>query len=400
VVGVSANPKARAVTKVRTEILYAEYQTLIQSISKRQAVKQLAARYGLTEHGVRGRISAARARANETVNSIERLDADYWRREAERLAAENAALKAQAEAMYDASPRDESDWGAWVSAFQKLKMLPRMVKVMAWNDMHAPDTDMQALDLAFQIAERLQPDINIVGSDAFDFDTLSLKFKRAHNRKTRDIFYEVRPHWDGFTERLTQVTPNAVNLAIADNHASGRLATFIDECAAMLGDTIVDSFADLVRSSGRVLWLGFQQEFRIGKLLIEHGLKAGENAAKSSMLARGGATPKMQGHGHYPASHVNVIDTTADDGVSQFHYPVQSIMTGHLGNPRAHYAKHTDFRRWVQGVGIAYVNLHGVDVHFQNVLFHPRMDGSLACVFGEHELVQTRSKNATLSQVA
>ncbi len=357
--------------RVATRDLYAEFQTQrTRCTSDTACRKALALKYGYP-------LSSIRRMLNE-----------------ERLATENAALQAEVTAlksnviqMYEPSAREDTDWDKWVQHVKRFKSLDRMVRVMMWNDMHMPDHDPQAVELAFKIHDEYMPDVNLVGSDAWDFDVLSLKYPRMYNRRRRDVFKEVEPHWNGFIDRLHKRNPDAVNVALPDNHAAGRFTAYVNERAPEFGDTLTEDWNDLVRAGGRVLWLGWGQEVRLASALFEHGLKAGENAVRSSAKQRGFAKSKAQGHGHTPSWYLWIADGTADDGTTQFLQPMMSVMSGHLANSHAHYIKHTDASTWAQGVVLANINMHGYDVHFQNIVFYPRVDGSLVASFGAQVFV-------------
>lgn len=348
--------------------LYNEYQEGL-------SYGEIAAKYGLTYDLVRGRI-------RRLINKVSLLP-----QEVNTLKSRIRELEEQIEqedsSMYEPSARDDTDIEKWKLVVRRLKDLPRMVKVMAFNDIHFPDHDPQALELAHQIATYFQPDICIVGSDAFDFDVLSLKFKRMFNRKRRDPFEEVYPFWDVMTRRLERDVPGTTMVAIGDNHAQGRLEKFINETANPFADRLTSDFNELVRNGGRVLWLGWSQEVRIGPALFEHGKKTGANPAQQGAKARGWISPRIGGHAHRPATNVVVGEITGEDGTSAFHYPIVSINTGCLCHLNPHYITDTHCSDWVHGVGLAHINMNGLDSHFQNVLFHTRKDGAMVTALGE-----------------
>lgn len=306
-------------------------------------------------------------------------------RERRRLQQPIATLPVSA--MYDASARDDTDWQQWRAAVDKLLRLKRMVRVMVWADMHMPDHDPQAMEMAYRIHADFRPDVNVYAGDVFDFDTVSDHFTRQYNRRRVDAFGEVRPLWQAHTQRIARDNPGCVQIAIGGNHDRGRVETFINTNAAIFGDTLTAAYNDLIRANGRVLWPGWVDELRIGPELIEHGERTGKNAARASLEDHGWAQSKTQGHTHQPGEYFNIPHVTAADGVSPFRYIVHSVVAPCLCKRDAHYRSHKQNGRWINGVVLAHVNMHGLDVHKHKVLFHPREDGSLAAVWGNYEYV-------------
>lgn len=306
-------------------------------------------------------------------------------RERRRLQQPIATLPVSA--MYDASARDDTDWKQWRGVIGKLLRLKRMTRVMVWADMHMPDHDPQAMEMAYRIHADFRPDVNVYAGDVFDFDTVSDHFTRQYNRRRVDAFGEVRPLWQAHTQRIARDNPGCVQIAIGGNHDRGRVETFINTNAAIFGDTLTAAYNDLIRASGRVLWPGWVDELRIGPELIEHGERTGKNAARASLEDHGWAQSKTQGHTHQPGEYFNIPHVTAADGVSPFRYIVHSVVAPCLCKRDAHYRSHKQNGRWINGVVLAHVNMHGLDVHKHKVLFHPREDGSLAAVWGNYEYV-------------
>lgn len=327
------------------------------------------------------------------------------------LEVKNAALRAEVEqlraqikidtiSLYEPSARDDTDWQQWEQHLTRMEALPRMVKVCTMYDAHLPDDDGQAMELALRINALVQPDVTILGSDFFDFDVLSLKYARMYNRKRRDPFGEVRERYNNIVSRLIAGNPNGIYVAIGDNHAQIRLENFINTLIPMFGDMVTGAYNELVRSNNRVLWLGWSQEVFIGPALFEHGKKAGANPALANFKGRGGSMTGIAGHAHKWMQHVEIKHKILDRGRRVMYYPLISVVTGCLQHTPPHYVQDTKAINWAQGCAVVHINMHGLDTHVQNILFHPREDGSLVAVFGEQELVQQSSAQAVRVQAA
>lgn len=312
-----------------------------------------------------------------------------------KMLQENAQLKQriiqlekQEDGMYEPSARDDTDWNKWAGIVARWMKLDRMIKAQTHYDQHIPDDSKECTGLRLQINRIAQPDLGILGSDAFDFDVLSLKYKRMYNRKRRDPFEEVRATYDDLVTRLIQDNPNIVLIAIGDNHGQQRVENFINELIPIFGDRITADYNALMRSRGRVLWLGWVQEFRLTTALFEHGKKTAANAAAANVKHRGSDVSDIAGHVHRLTQEIKMNEGVMDDGITAWHYPVVSVTTGHGANNPPHYSQDTKATGWQAGCAVVDVNLQGKDVHVQNLLFHPRKDGSMVTVFGEHVLIE------------
>src|SRR5690606_34556095 len=117
------------------------------------------------------------------------------------VTAELTLLKAQQDAMFRPSARDDNDMGEYVDLVRRFKK-QGTIRAMVWNDIHFNDHDPQAMALAYQIHRAFKPNVNVCGSDCFDFDTLSLHYNRSHDRVQRDAFKEVKPNWETHISQL------------------------------------------------------------------------------------------------------------------------------------------------------------------------------------------------------
>lgn len=339
---------------------------------------QIAERMGISE-------SAARGTASRGKRAVVIQDDEYTAllEEVQELRNKYTELKATVSGMYEPSARDDNDWATWDAEYKRLLGLNRMIVVHSINDMHIPDEDEQCIELDLAINAALQPDITIFGGDMFDFDVLSIKYKRMYNRRRKDPFLEVEPRWNEIVTEVKRNNPKGVIMATGDNHGQIRMENFINEWVQVFGDRLTADYNALVRSDNRVLWLGWVQEIYMNKTIFEHGKKAGANPALANFKSHGESFSDVAGHAHRWQQLVSIKQQWLQDQRRMLYYPLVSAVTGCSQHVPPHYITDTKAVNSTQGCAVSHVNLHGLDTHVQNILYHPRVDGSLIAVFGD-----------------
>ncbi len=308
------------------------------------------------------------------------------------LEKENAQLKKASSGMYPPSSRDDTDWGIWDVEYKRLKKLDRMVVVHSINDMHIPDEDAQCIDMDLEINAEVQPDITILGGDMFDLDVLSLKYQRMFTRRRKDPFLEVEPRYNDIVSALQHNNPNGIILATGDNHGQARIEKFINEWMPIFGDRLTADYNALVRSQNRVLWLGWVQEVYMQNAIFEHGKKSGANPAMTNFKSHGESFTDVAGHAHRWQQVVSVKQLWLQEQRRMLYYPLISAVTGCSQHVPPHYITDTKAVNSTQGSAVSHVNLHGLDTHVQNILYQPRVDGSMVAVFGTRVFKQPAQK--------
>lgn len=348
---------------------------LFEAKQEGRTYDQIVSAYGFKSvPGVRSRISRY-ARLQQQIVALE---------------SENAQLKARLTDIYEPSARDINDLDKWAGFVNTVRGRADMLKIQFWPDLHMPDTNWQAVELAFQIAREFQPDVHIFAGDEYDFDTLSVHWPRSENRRRVDAFKEVRWQWDRLVDQLTVVTPHSYRAMLGGNHTRGRVEAYVNEKAPEFADTLIETFIELVRSNNRVMWLGWEDDMWLSDLHIEHGTRTGESSAKNSLKDLGWSSPRVGAHVHAPSWYVNYIYSKNADLMSVTRHIVESMTLPCLCNIHPHYATDKKKSRWMNGVGTAHVNLQGNDVHLQKMIFHQRADGSMVTVYGSQEYRQER----------
>lgn len=308
---------------------------LLTAYERGASYSEIAARFGLSLTGVRGRISRARRGA----------------RSGNVLALDN------------------TDAARWQAALARILARP-YVTIVHLSDLHLPYADTDALALAYQCLHALQPDIVVTLSDAFDFPTIS-SFARDPDIPDDDVLETVRAPWWSFVDNVQAAAPRAVIRAILGNH-DFRLHRFLADTAPQIRTTALRAFDDLVRYQGRVLLPDYLSECDIGAVTVMHGNRStlGEYGARRQLERRKYQRFMMAGHSHNPAWYMTRGPERA----------VASIVGGCLCQ-FPHYQKDTLYSSWTQGFAYAIYDTRARYAWLHNAVFE-RTPGGLATTLG------------------
>lgn len=343
--------------------------------AEHKTYREIAALTGLSEDGIRSRVSGFGSGKRGKREVIIQDD------------------------LYYPSARDINDNDEWMDYLKWAKRRDKMLKIMFWSDPHFNDQSKQSILLARQIRRALKPDVDFLLGDEFDLDTLSVHWPRAENRRRVDAFKEVAPEWYNFHDELDDDLKGVQRVMIGGNHTLGRVESYVNEKAPELADTIIESFIALARANNRVKWLGWTDDTWINNYHIEHGTRTGENSSKNSLKDLGWGSPRTGGHVHSPSEAFNYVYVPTLDVMLPRRVIVHSVTLPCLCNIHAHYANDKKKSRWINGVGVAYVNLNGLDVHQHKIIFHTRANGDMVAAFGADEFTQS-AKVGILRKVA
>lgn len=298
------------------------------------------------------------------------------------------------EPMYEKSIIDSmNDHAEYVDWMKWAKRRNYTVKVQVWPDVHYPDHNPQAMNLARQIALDFKPDFHHFNGDLLDLDLVSTHWPRQANRRRVDAFHEVKPLWFEEVEWLRKHTPGARVITSSGNHGEDRVQAYINENAAVFQDTIWEAFIHLMRADNRAWWLGFRSEFQMGNLYIEHGERHGENAAKNSLKDLGWSMDRIGSHTHRPSNYTHVIHES--DGIATTRRRVvESVITGCLCNIYPHYKQDKKKSGWINGCLLIHIDMANGIPHLQPRIFKPTVDGALTTAFGDKVYVATASAKA------
>jgi hypothetical protein len=269
--------------------------------------------------------------------------------------------------------RATTDAERWKDTLSTLRTRDGYIRVMHLCDLHFPDHYEPALNLAYRLVARTQPQVIVVGSDTADFGLISSFTPNADaDEDISDELDEIRRYWIPHIDTLKSLAPNAALVFAMGNHEQ-RIYDHMTEHAPKLRRTIERAWIDLVSYQGRVMWLGRTEEVEVGHLLVKHGDKTNEHVAKALLESESYQVSVMAGHVHRLSTYYRMGRR----------YPVSAVTSGCLCKLDAHYLKRPPSRRWQHGTCVATVDLKGTDVWFQNVEFRQRAGDLVAVSDGE-----------------
>lgn len=309
---------------------------------------EIAAKYGQTVTGVRGRIS----RAGRKVIAMPAPVTEYH---APAVIAKPAPV-----ALTDIRYIDPAtDQGAFLERLHAARAAGGYATVMHLSDVHAPYQHAPALDVTYQLIDHVQPQFIVMGSDFWDFAALSKFEQDADEADGEDVLDALESDWNTHVAAVRRAAPFATRVFILGNHEK-RLWDGMLRLAPQVRKTVWRRFVEIVRCGGSVLWIGEVDSARFGPLKVMHGNRVTINAARAMLLDTGGQLNIMAGHVHR-------LTNWTQRGEE---YPVQAVTSGCLCKyPSVYHKRKTPTSRWMLGTALAEVNLRGRDVHIDNLEF-------------------------------
>ena len=260
-------------------------------------------------------------------------------------------------------PENETtDFQLWERSLATLAKRKRWLTVMHLSDIHFPYHDETALRLTYKLIAAMQPDVIVVGSDAFDLPTIS-RFEPDRDLDVDDWLHQLTPYWRSFIASLRNAAPDALLPFILGNHDARALAEIK---RLSVRRVVMQHFIDMVRADDAVLWLGDTQEVEIGNLTVTHGWKTTRHTAAATLQAYQHQRNVIAGHTHRPDFYT----------VRGAAYSVACAVGGCLCQLTPHYQigrKHTD---WQHGTVIATVDMQSHAASLNNIVYQPA-DGKL-----------------------
>lgn len=322
---------------------------LYQAHKQGETYAELAARYGLKIDSVRGRVSRTRRRTL----SLEAVSPVITR-------PINPPIQngGSAPALTDLHYLDPAtDQGEFLQRLHTARADGGYASVMHMCDIHVPFQHAPALDVTYQIAAHIQPRFIVVGSDFFDFSSLSTFPQEADDAERDDALDAIESPWNAHIHALNKAAPRATFAFILGNHER-RLFDYINRQAPQIRRTVWRRFTDIVRCGGRVLWLGEVDAVRFGPLRVMHGNRHNQHTAESLLQDARHQLNVMAGHVH----RLTYANKRGED------FAVSAVTSGCLCHyPAPYHKRKTPTARWMLGTAIAEVNLRGRDVHIDNL---------------------------------
>lgn len=297
----------------------------------------------------------------------------YRRSLKEQPAAQDSSGKVIAFTVLPKRERVGDDRERWRDIVEALRTRERYVGVGHICDVHFPDHDEAALNLAYRLIARRQPNIIVVGSDTADFGLISSFTPNPdHDEDISDELDELRRYWIPHIDTLREIAPHATLVYILGNHEQ-RILDHMAENAPKLRRTVERAWIEMITYQGRVLWLGRTEEVEIGHLLVKHGDKTNEHVSKALLEAESYQVSVMAGHVH----RLNTYYRTGR------RYAVSGITSGCLCNLMPHYAKRRPSRVWQHGTAFGVVDLQSTEVFLDNIEFHHTPTALIAASNGD-----------------
>lgn len=237
-----------------------------------------------------------------------------------------------------------------------LKRLPKLTRYAHVTDLHVPDHDPRAVDLAAKIIADFNPHILLHGSDAFDFETIS-RFGTSVEKLIEDALWDIQVPYSKVMSTLNQASPRAIRPFLIGNHDK-RIITFMQQNAPQFRGTVTKVFADMIRHSDG-LWLGFEREqLEIGPLTIYHGRTATQNAAKMH------AEKYVAFQRDVIAGHVHRAQLFSKTGPER---TIESVTSGCLCNLKPSYSNYR--QDWQHGIVLVTIDFENQQSHFEVINF-------------------------------
>lgn len=243
-----------------------------------------------------------------------------------------------------------NDRARWQSTLTEVLNSKRFITVMHRCDVHNPFGDPAALALWDEMAEVLQPDIVVRGSDEDDLPTISVFVERGADvpqMEIDDFLDQMYINRANDTKRIKAVAPSAIQVNIEGNHGGDRFKKWVNKNARQSKTTLHRRYIENIRCSGDVMWIGFKESVVIQSLIVAHGEKYGDTAPKGNAIQRRFGWSIMAGHSHKPGMF---------SAVGQ--HPITSIVSGCLCQIPADYNDKQDdnYCEWQHGTVYATID--------------------------------------------
>lgn len=195
----------------------------------------------------------------------------------------------------------DTDAQSWQRQLKRLLSDNRHVRVMHMNDLHLPYHDERALDLFFELAIRFQPDIVVVGSDAFDYPTIS-RYEKDKDINIDDWLMQTERYWIPVINSLRDIVPDALLPFIFGNHDRRALEAIGKSDTPK---TVMREYRRIITHGG-VQWLGKTEVVEIGALVVAHGKRF--NMYASAYTSKDfNFRPVNVGHTHRPQQMLSCV---------------------------------------------------------------------------------------------
>ena len=230
---------------------------------------------------------------------------------------------------------------AFTKALNKLAPRFRLAFV---TDLHLPDYNLHAWDVALKIIQDAKPDIVPHGSDVFDFMNVSVKWEVSDQKRAEDAWDGTSAQYSQLMRELDSACPDGcLHPFLVGNHDI-RMYKWIVKYAPQFSNMMSKIFVSLIRDNGG-MWLGIDAiELEIGNdLLLAHGHQFGSGGARSNGDKAGWSHHILSAHIH----QFTAYNKQTRRGT------VQSMTSGCMCNLEPMYLKHQGrgaIQNWHHGI--------------------------------------------------
>lgn len=243
---------------------------------------------------------------------------------------------------------------------EKLDKLPPKFRLGFVTDLHLPDYDPHAWEVALRIIQDAKPNIVPHGSDVFDFMNVSIKWEVSDEKRAEDAWNNNAALYHQLMNELASACPkNCLHPFLVGNHDLRFYKWFV-KYAPQFINLMSGIFVQLIRDNGG-LWLGIDAiEFEIGNnMLLAHGHQFPASNALAIGNKAGWSHHILSGHIH----RFTAYNKTTRRGT------IQVMTAGCMCNLEPLYLRH-------QGRGTKQDWHHGVvlvdfDVLKNTIIFQP-----------------------------
>ena len=236
-----------------------------------------------------------------------------------------------------------------------LRSLPAQYRFAFVSDLHIPDHDAHAFELACKIVEAFKPDICPQGSDAFDFKTIS-RWDIDPAELSGDAWAGIDTLYTSLMSDMRSALPDNVLMPFLVGNHDERIHKFMTDKAPQFRQTITKMFVETVQKSGG-LWLGMDAySFDLNPLYVSH---VGRSTPKSFGDRKGWSRWFLYGHFH---KFQSVAKTTTDRVLT-------AQASGCLCNLSPSYKSGNEEEDWQHGITLVTVDQVAQTCHFEPVVF-------------------------------
>lgn len=257
--------------------------------------------------------------------------------------------------------QEKTDYQSFREDINSLKRANKIIRLMTIHDLHIPNQDSKALNVALKVGSDLG--IHVVNdlSDAFEYETIG-RWPTNDKARVEDKFNRVIKSYEDTRKEINSALKDPVTFSLMGNH-DYRIFDFLARQAPQFQETIEALFIEKIRSTG-TRWLGKKTScVEIGDLIWFHGKYANANTAKTNMEKVGiGHSVTLSGHLHRLQSLYKTIKRNGKPKI------MQSFVTGCLCKLEPVYSNSGMIEDWQHGFALLEWDTQRNSIYVQNVL--------------------------------